>query len=81
MRGGSKITVNGSHINAFRTFLGRQPTANFLLIVDTHSDYETGGLVHGYDSDGYSLVAPITEASNCGSRPIFVYQYMNTDNE
>lgn len=37
--------------------------ADFLLLVDTHSDYFTGGLIHGIGPDGTPWNAPATQVS------------------
>jgi hypothetical protein len=59
--GGSKVTVNGPRIRGLQAFLTANPGGDFLMVIDTHSDYLTGGLVHGEHKDGYSMVAPIDE--------------------
>ena len=41
----------------------KQADCRFLLVIDTHSDYESGELVHSRSkSTGQSLIAPIDEA-------------------
>jgi hypothetical protein len=39
-------------------------SANFLLFVDTHSDYETGGICHGTGPNRELFMSPVDEVKH-----------------
>ena len=53
------------------TFLAsKDNNPRFLLVIDTHSDYDTGHLVHGQArSNGELFVVPINEVRSCENTP------------
>jgi hypothetical protein len=55
-----KLRAAHKHLAEFMA--ARQAYCRFLLVIDTHSDYQTGELVHGRSkNNGQSLIAPIDE--------------------
>jgi hypothetical protein len=57
--GGTNAAVNGPRVRGLHEFMDKNPNSDFLLVIDTHSDYVTGGLVYGQWKDGCYMVAPI----------------------
>ena len=50
-------------MNGLKRFLDANKDANFLWAVDSHSCYQTGGLVHGQGAIGAPWVSPADEVS------------------
>jgi len=48
-------------MNALKLFLDKNGVSNFLWAVDSHSCYQSVGLVHGQGANDVSLIAPVDQ--------------------
>jgi hypothetical protein len=57
----------------FLRYKSSENPVDFLLVIDTHSDYMSGGLVHGSGADGTPWYAPVTEVKKQGALLLFYF--------